>query len=105
MHEMGVIEEIISELGKLGNPKRAKIRLGAMKGDPEQLREMFEEYVTGSPLEGTELEIEEVPVEAFCPCGFSGFIDVEEHVHFVRCPKCGKVADIRSGNELEVEPV
>ena len=105
MHEMKTIQEVISELGRLGNPARAKLRLGAMRAEPEHFREIFSEYVKDSPFEGTELEIEEVPVEIFCPCGFSGEVPVQEHVHFVRCPECGKVADVTSGNELEIEPV
>jgi len=108
MHEMKVLQEVISELGRLGNPSRVKLKLGAMRAEPEHFRDMFSEYVKDSPLEGTELEIEEVPVEIFCPCGFSGFVDVDdaaEHTHFVRCPECGKIADVTSGNELEVEPV
>jgi len=105
MHEMKLVQEVISELGRIGNPARVRIRLGAMKAEPEQLRSMFKEYVMGSPLEGTELDIEEVPVEGFCTCGFEGPVEVHGHVHFVRCPECGSVLDIRSGNELEVEPV
>jgi len=105
MHETATIIEVVSELGRFGNPKRARLRLGAMRSEPERFREMFKEYVRGTPLEGTELDIEDVPVEVFCPCGFSGMVEVHEHVHFVRCPECGKVADITSGNEVEVEPI
>ena len=105
MHEMSVIREVISELGRLGNPKRVHLRLGVMRAEPEHFIEVFSEYIKGSPFEGTELEIEDIPVEAFCTCGFEGPVEVQEHVHFVRCPNCGHVADIRSGNELEVEPV
>lgn len=104
MHEMATIQEVIAELGRLGNPKRAKVRLGAMRADPEHFREIFSEYVKGSPLEGTELEIDDIPVEGFCTCGFAGPVDINEHVHFARCPNCNSVLDIKSGNELEVAP-
>jgi len=106
MHEMAALQEVVRELSRLGNPKKAKLRLGAMRADPEHFKELFDEYVRDSPFEGTELNIEDVPVEGLCTCGFSGFVDPPEggegHIHFVRCPNCGRVLDITKGNEIEV---
>jgi Zn finger protein HypA/HybF involved in hydrogenase expression len=105
MHEMATIQEVIAELNRLGNPKRIKVRLGAMRAEPEHFREAFNEYVKGSPLEGTELDVEDVPVEGFCTCGFAGPVEIDEHIHFARCPNCNSVMDTKSGNELEVAAV
>ena len=103
MHEFPAVQVVISEALRLQpTPKRIRVRLGKMRGHPKAFEEMFREHSRGTPIEGIGLEIEQVPVEVKCKCGFSGLVRVMEHLHFVRCPLCGKTADVERGNELEL---
>jgi len=103
MHEFGSVQKAIQDLRRIRpTPKKVKIVLGKMRGSAKVFEEMFREYTRGTELEGIELEIEQVPVEVRCECGLEGLVRVSEHIHFARCPKCGKVADILKGNELEI---
>ena len=102
MHEVESVRKVMSELKKSGK-KKASLRLGRLKASPKVFAGIFRELTKGTGLEGFKLEIEEIPVEILCrKCGFSGKVKVIEHLRFARCPKCGKVADILSGNELRI---
>jgi Zn finger protein HypA/HybF involved in hydrogenase expression len=104
MHEFAAVQYVITEARKIQpTPKKILVRLGKMRGGSKGFEEMFREHSRGTPLENIGLEIESIPVEVKCPCGFSGTMRVIEHVHFLRCPVCGKIADVLKGNELTVE--
>lgn len=104
MHEFGSVREAIERISRMQpTPKRVRIRLGRMRASPKGFEEMFGEHTADSELQGIGLEIESVPVEISCSCGLKGPVRVMEHVHFVRCPRCGKVADVIRGNELDIE--
>lgn len=83
-------------------PQEAKVLLGKMRGDKETVEFLYKELTKGSKLEKIKLHIEEVPVEATCECGFSGKVEMQEHVHFVRCPECGKTCHVEAGDEIQV---
>lgn len=79
-----------------------KVRLGKMRGSARAFEEMFREHTRDTSLASIGLEIEQVPVEVKCSCGFNGNVRVMGHIHFVRCPLCNDIADVKTGNELEV---
>lgn len=101
MHEAaaakGVAGEIIAR-----KMHRAKIKIGKMYGNSERFLQLVREFLSGTPFEKAELEAEAVDVVAKCPCGLEGKIDVEEHMHFVRCPACGRAAEVIQGNGIEI---
>jgi len=104
MHEQQSVQFVIEQLKESG-AKKAKLKLGLLRGNPKTFLEMFTFEVRGTELEDVKLEIESIGIEIKCPdkkCGFVGTVVLLEHVHFVRCPKCGKIADIISGDELEL---
>lgn len=104
MHEFGSVQEAITRLRKIQpTPKKVRISLGKMRGSAKEFEELFREHTRDTELDGIGLEIEQVPVEISCECGLSGIVRVMEHVHYVRCPKCGHVTDPLKGNELEIE--
>jgi Zn finger protein HypA/HybF involved in hydrogenase expression len=104
MHEFSSVQEAIKRMREIRpTPRRVRIRLGKMRGSVKGFEEMFREHTRDTELEGIGLELESVPVEISCPCGLEGTVRVMEHVHFVRCPKCGQVTDAVRGNELEIE--
>lgn len=102
MHEQQSVQFVIEQLKRTG-AKKAKLKLGLMRGNPKTFLEMFSFQVRGTELEDVKLEIEPIGVEIKCPkCGFEGTVAIVEHVHFVRCPKCNEIADVVYGNELEL---
>jgi Zn finger protein HypA/HybF involved in hydrogenase expression len=103
MHEFGSVQKVIQDLKSIDPiPRKVKIILGKMRGSAKGFEETFREYTRETELEGIEIEIEQIPVKIKCECGLEGLVRVAEHVHFVRCPKCGKIADVVQGNELKV---
>jgi len=102
MHELASVQSVVVELLEK-KPKKARVLLGKMMSDTEHFKEMFSVFAEGTPAADVELEIVSVPVKAKCPCGFEGEIEIPSHTHFVRCPKCNKICDVLSGNEIKVE--
>ena len=101
MHETRLVNTVISELLNK-NVKKAKLRLGRMHCRADIFQELFKAHTKGTPLEGAELEVEEVPVKIRCKCGFTGRVNVMEHIHFVRCPQCNEIVEPLTGNELQI---
>jgi Zn finger protein HypA/HybF involved in hydrogenase expression len=104
MHEFGSVQHVIRELMKLEPvPKRVRVTIGKMRASPKGFEGMFRENVRDTKLQGVALEIVSVPVDINCKCGLKGPVRIMDHVHFVRCPRCGSIADIRTGRELDFE--
>ncbi len=101
MHEQSAVEAIIKTLEEK-TLKKARIKLGMMRGEKSRILDIFKTQVEGTPLEQIDIEIEQVPVTSKCACGFEGTIDIPGHVHFIRCPRCGKIIEPLTGNELEI---
>jgi Zn finger protein HypA/HybF involved in hydrogenase expression len=104
VHEWKAVRKVIDKLNQK-KPKKAVLKIGEMVSDSQTFMEIFKEYVRGTELEEIELKVESVPVEAKCDCGWRGGLKVLGHLHFVRCPKCGKIVDVLKGNELEIVSV
>lgn len=104
MHEFDSVHRAVTRLRETRPvPRKVRIRLGKMRGSARGFEELFREQIRDTELHGIELEIEQVPVEISCSCGLEGHARVMGHVHFVRCPVCGEIADVRKGNELDIE--
>jgi hydrogenase nickel incorporation protein HypA/HybF len=75
----------------------------------EALKEAWRIITEGTELEGSELEIERVPVRVRCPgCGYEGDAKylAEEGWHMrvpiLSCPRCGARVEIVEGKDLAV---
>ena len=107
MHEMSIAQNIIDIVSDaIGDeePERVDkvgVRIGKLVAVvPDSLQFCFEAITSGTPLEGAELVIEEVPIRVHCdPCA----ADAEVESFVFRCPRCGG-GELRvlSGNELTV---
>lgn len=108
MHELsialGIVEGAREEAERLdqGRVTAVFLKLGALSGVVrEALESSWEIACAGSPLEGSRLEIEDVPVIVWCPtCEALRTLD---SVQFFACAACGTpTGDIRQGKELQV---
>ena len=107
MHELSIASSIVetvtvemlsrglTSIGKVG------LRIGALTNvDPEALRFGYETMVVDTPLAGSTLEIESLPVKAICrKCGHS----FEAHDFIFICPNCESGDnEVTQGQELEI---
>jgi hydrogenase nickel incorporation protein HypA/HybF len=82
--------------------KKVVLRIGRLSGvEPEAMKFCFDAIMTGTPAEGAELEIIDVPGAGFCPdCERT----VELETRFDPCPHCGRVQlPVTAGTEMRVE--
>ena len=101
MHEFSAVQQAIDELEK--NPRDIKVRLGCMKANKEVFLNTLKEMLKGTDQEHLKIEVEEIKATGQCDCGFKGKIEVPGHVHFLRCPECGKVCKTIEGNDMIIE--
>jgi hydrogenase nickel incorporation protein HypA/HybF len=109
MHElsiaMSIVEMAEEEAAARGDARihAVHLRLGLLSGVvKEALLSSYEMASATAPLlEGSQLLIEEVPVEAFCPnCRMARQI---ASIQWMCCPECGvPTGEILKGKELEV---
>ena len=107
MHELSIALSLIElaneESARLGGRVTAlHLKLGAMCGVvPEALRSSFGLATEDTPLAGSALVIEELPVIVFCPqCETQRPLNTTQW--FV-CAECGTpTPDIRQGKEMEL---
>ena len=109
MHELSIIQGVVLACTEALAKERFKrvlsvrMRVGALSGVVEDaLRFSYSIATEGTPLAGSQLEVQRLPVVIHCPrCA----ADVElPGVQRFRCPHCGTLSgDIRQGLELEIE--
>jgi len=107
MHElsiaMGIVDAALEEAERRGVQVNAvHLRLGALSGVvKDALLFSYEMACQDTPLQGSRLIVEDVPVVVFCPqCQERRTL---ASVQSFSCPECGSpTRDILQGKELEV---
>lgn len=111
MHELSIALNIIEiaskEAARHGATavRRVNLRVGPLSGVVREALEFsFEAAVEETALSGAVLDIEEVPLTAWCDA-----CEAERSIasaYDLRCPVCGAgVLDIRTGRELEITSI
>ena len=107
MHElsiaMSIVDAAVEEAQRRGVQVTAvHLRLGALSGVvKDALLFSYEVACQDTPLQGSRLIVEDVPVTVFCPrCQEKRVL---ESVQLFQCPECGApTRDVLQGKELEV---
>jgi hydrogenase nickel incorporation protein HypA/HybF len=108
MHELSIamsIVEMAEEEAESRGPVQVQavhLRLGKLSGVvKEALLSSYEMACHDTPLEGSQLLIEEIPVEVFCPkCELPRPVTT---IQWLCCPECGTpTPTVLRGKELEV---
>jgi hydrogenase nickel incorporation protein HypA/HybF len=111
MHELSivssVVENVVDSLEKYPGARviEVRLRVGALAAVVEDsLRFCYGIASEGTPLEGSRLVVNIVPVTVHCDaCGSEGAL---ESLQSFRCPGCGEPAsEVRHGRELEIEAI
>ncbi len=107
MHELSIAGSIIEtvtheiQAKNLGRIEAVGLRIGALSGIlPDALEFGFDALKQDTPLAEARLEIEVVPVTAFCPKCRQEF-HVEEFIF--SCPRCSsQEVELQHGQELDI---
>ena len=115
MHELSlvtsIVETVVETLAALPDSSgsarvlEVRLRVGALASViPESLEFCWGIVSEGTPLEGSRLVGDVLPVVVQCaPCGQDATLD---GMQSFRCPRCGELcAEIRQGRELEIDSI
>ena len=87
---------------KEGKHKKATLKLGELRGKPEEFMKLFEYLTKESRMRDIKLKIKTVKARVNClSCDWKG--DPEMQRNGVRCPRCRKDVEILSGHEFHFE--
>lgn len=109
MHELSIANELVETAAEAAREAGAlkvtvvHLRLGQMAGVVKSSLEFcYELAAQDTLLEGSRLEIEQLPVEIYCPT-CQEVVELPS-VQWFHCPRCDTPSDdIRQGKELEIE--
>ena len=111
MHELSIVTSIVESVTETLNSYpgarvlEVRLRVGVLASViPESLEFCYGIASEGTPLEGSRLVVNMLPVVMHCAsCGQ----DVElAGVQSFRCPKCGEpCSEMRQGRELEIDSI
>jgi hydrogenase nickel incorporation protein HypA/HybF len=115
MHELSIVTSIVETvtetLAALPDSSRGarvlevRLRVGALASVvPDSLTFCYDIATEGTPLEGSRLVVNVLPVVVHCErCGQDATLD---GVQSFRCPRCGELCgDLRQGRELEIDSI
>ena len=111
MHELSIVSSVVESVQESlkGYPgatvQSVRLRVGALQSVVQDSLEFCYGLATdGTPLAGSRLEVQMVPVTIWCePCGQLAEL---EGAQSFRCPRCGELSgDVRAGRELEIDSV
>jgi hydrogenase nickel incorporation protein HypA/HybF len=111
LHELSIAQAIVDgvqetvDREKATKVLRVRLRVGQLSGVvPDSLRFCYDLVVAGTCMEGSLLEIVELPLMIHCPsCRADRML---AGVQLFACPICGTPSgDIRQGRELEIESI
>lgn len=111
MHELSLVTSIVETVTETmtahpgSRVKEVRLRVGALASViPESLEFCWGIVSEGTPLEGSRLVVDVLPVVVHCAaCAQDATLD---GVQSFRCPKCGEIcSEIRQGRELEIDSI
>ena len=107
MHELSIARNIVDIIrthvaaGELKNVQTVRVKIGALAGVvPPSLEFSFNALVSDTPLQGSHIEIQQIPFVFECKtCGQSS----SNEYGIAICDECGSTnTTVRSGTELHV---
>ncbi len=112
MHELSIVTSLLSIVREEAEKHRVqrvlliRVRYGVLTNIvPEALSFAFETLTAGTDLEGTILEMEEVPLTLRCSSCSLVFTPEENNLFSAKCPSCGSEEghEVRTGRELYLQ--
>jgi hydrogenase nickel incorporation protein HypA/HybF len=111
MHELSIVTSIVETVTESltaypgARVLEVRLRVGALASVvPDSLEFCYGIASEGTPLEGSRLVVNVLPVVVHCErCAQDAELD---GVQSFRCPRCGELCgEIRQGRELEIESI
>jgi Hydrogenase expression/synthesis hypA family. len=104
MEKLGnVIISVMQDLSKVSTNGHAEICVNESICEAERFEKLFNYFSYGTILEHIDLDVNEINSKAKCVCGYSEAIE-GEHPGYIRCPECGKYAEIKDNSYRIEEP-
>lgn len=104
MQKLGnTLINVMADLSALSTNGTAEIKVNQNLCRPEKFEQLFSHFTRGTILEHLDLDIQSMNSKAICGCGYEEEIQ-GEHSGYIRCPQCGKFAEVQDRNYQIVSP-
>lgn len=104
MEKLGnVLIQVMQDLSRISTNGSAHIRVNEHLCDPREFETLFNYFTKGTILERVDMDVDPLQTRMQCSCGNSRVIE-GEHPGYMKCPNCGRFAEIRDDNYQLVDP-
>ena len=93
----------MQDLSKVSTNGEAHIKINRNVCEAERFEKLFNYFTYGTILEHINLKVEEMDSTAECVCGYEESVG-GEHPGYLRCPDCGKYAEIKDDSYAIEKP-
>ena len=100
-----VLINLVQDLSSISTNGHAHVEINESLCQPREFETLFEYFTQGTILERIDLEVETLQSKVKCGCGHEEAINNQKNSKgYLRCPECGKFAEVRDPAYKIVEP-
>lgn len=100
-----VLINLVQDLSSISTNGHAHVEINRDLCGPREFENLFNYFTQGTILERIDLEVNTLSSKIKCGCGYQETVNGDdESKGYVRCPDCGKFAEIRDPAYKIVEP-
>jgi len=104
MEKLGnVLISVMQDLSKVSTNGSAHVKVNQNLCDPSTFEKLFDYFSRGTIIEHVDLSVENFQTRMKCSCGETEMIE-GDHPGYMKCPNCGKFAEIRDDSYKLVSP-
>lgn len=85
---------LIQDLSSISTNGHAQVEINENLCEPQQFERLFNYFTQGTILERIDLQVESASTRVNCGCGYEEPVN-GQHSGYVRCPDCGKFAEVQ----------
>lgn len=86
---------LIQDLSSISTNGHAYVEINENLCEPQRFKQLFDYFTQGTILERIDLEVYSTTTTVDCGCGYNEPVN-GDHSGYVRCPDCGKFAEVQN---------
>lgn len=97
--------KLVEELSESSCTERVKLMINEDLCSATEFEILFRNFVQGTYLERLKLDVETFQTQVKCSCGYASSLENSTDKGHVRCPQCGKFAEVLDDSFRIVEDI
>ena len=99
-----VLINLVQDLSSISTNGYAHVEINHQLCDPQEFERLFHYFTKGTILERIELDVRKLNSIIKGGCGYTEELDEPDSKGYIKCPECGKFAEVRDPKYKILEP-